>query len=55
MGATWREYNGWKIELITEQVGEQWICQQIRVSHDPRRQIPLSLTLHRGSRRSWMR
>jgi hypothetical protein len=40
-----REHQGWEIHLVTECVGDAWVCQQIRVSPHPKTSPPTLLTL----------
>jgi hypothetical protein len=41
----WREHQGWKIELVTERVGDAWVCQEIRITEHPKRTPPALLAL----------
>ena len=40
-----QEHQGWKIEVVTERVGDGWICRQIRVTVHPKSARPTLLTL----------
>ena len=39
------QHQGWKIEVVTERVGDVWVCQQIRVTVHPKTARPILLTL----------
>ena len=41
----WREHQGWKIELVTERVGDAWVCQEIRITAHPKGTPPALLAL----------
>ena len=43
-----RTHLGWSIEMVTERVGEEWICRQIRVMHHPKASSPTILILDRS-------
>ena len=38
-------HQSWKIEVVTERVGDMWVCQQIRVTVHPKTARPIILTL----------
>ena len=40
------DHQGWKIEVVTERIGDAWICQQIRVTVHPKVASPILLTLN---------
>ena len=41
----WRDYREWKIELLTDRVGDAWTCPQIRVTSRRAPSAPALLTL----------
>jgi hypothetical protein len=43
MVAVWRRYKGLQFEIILEANRGWWRCHEVRVSHDPHRQTPMSL------------